>query len=107
MTAAESLVEFKKLEKYSTPKHKERGKGKGGGDKEKSPKSGNGGSGKFSNSKWKSSKYGDKKKEKQGLASFLCDGPHKARDSERRSDGLNPKEIREPNLLTNRISPLA
>ncbi|OMO77547.1 reverse transcriptase [Corchorus capsularis] len=79
MTVAKSLIEFKRLEKTNTPK--EKGKGKVGGDRDKSSK---GGWGKSFSHKGESSNK-DKDKEKRPLACFLCEGPHRVRDCPKRS----------------------
>ena len=82
MTVAESLVEFKKVDKLDSSKSK----GKGGGDRDwdkakhkerdKQPKEG---SRKPSYRQWKSSKEGDKK-EREPQACFLCDEPYRMQD---------------------------
>ena len=82
MTVAESLVEFKKVNKPNSSKSK----GKCGGDRDRDKAKGKGkdktpneGSGKPSFRQWKSFKEGDKK-EREPQACFPYDGPHRMRD---------------------------
>ncbi|KAJ8635856.1 hypothetical protein MRB53_010123 [Persea americana] len=88
MTAAESLVEFKKTDEPDSS----RNKGKGWGDKDRDKERDRGrdrdkpsksGSGKPPFQKWKSSKDGDKK-DREPQACFLCDGPNRMRDCPKR-----------------------
>ena len=98
MTIAESLIELgiKKSDKFESFKPK--GKGNGGGDKDQKFKNNNE---KLSTGKPRFYKPWDKKKEKELVKCFLCDGPHRMRDCPKRTklSSIN-KEDDEPEKET-------